>query len=84
MALKSRNPESGKLANELAEQLADTNSATNTEALGDGRVFPQLKPDRNGVKSELEDIANRCASLPVLNSALVDEILGYDENGLPN
>lgn len=33
---------------------------------------------------ELEEIAKQCASLPILDRRSVDEILGYDENGLPS
>ena len=32
----------------------------------------------------LDEIALRCASLPVLDSRNPDEILGYDEDGLPS
>ncbi|MGH9734264.1 MAG: type II toxin-antitoxin system VapB family antitoxin [Candidatus Acidiferrales bacterium] len=32
---------------------------------------------------ELEEIARRCASPPVLDDRSPDEIIGYDENGLP-
>jgi antitoxin VapB len=32
---------------------------------------------------ELEQIAEHCASLPVLDSRRAEEILGYDEVGLP-
>lgn len=32
---------------------------------------------------KLDKIAKRCAALPVLDSRLADEILGYDEHGLP-
>ena len=33
---------------------------------------------------ELEEIAEHCASLPVLDSRRAEEILGYDEAGLPH
>jgi len=33
---------------------------------------------------ELEEIAEHCASLPVLDDRSADEILGYDASGLPN
>jgi len=33
---------------------------------------------------ELEEIAEHCASLPVLDSRPADEILGYDDHGLPS
>ena len=32
---------------------------------------------------ELEDIAEHCANLPVLDGRPAEEILGYDEVGLP-
>ena len=32
---------------------------------------------------KLNDIALHCAALPVLNDMSEDDILGYDENGLP-
>jgi antitoxin VapB len=32
---------------------------------------------------ELDQIAKRCAALPVLDRRPADEILGYDERGLP-
>ena len=33
---------------------------------------------------ELEAIARRCDALPILDHRSADEILGYDENGLPS
>jgi antitoxin VapB len=32
---------------------------------------------------ELDEIAKRCAALPGLDARSADEILGYDEHGLP-
>jgi antitoxin VapB len=32
----------------------------------------------------LRDIGERCAKLPVLDDRTPDEILGYDEHGLPH
>ena len=32
---------------------------------------------------ELDEIARRCASLPVIDDRSPEEILGYDENGVP-
>lgn len=41
--------------------------------------------DRQATKlaEELMAIGRHCANLPAPGSATVDEILGYDENGLP-
>jgi virulence-associated protein VagC len=38
---------------------------------------------RRRLADELDEIARHCASLPVLDSRPTDEILGYDEHGLP-
>jgi antitoxin VapB len=39
--------------------------------------------DVNALADELNAIALRCAALPVLDDRPEDEILGYDEHGLP-
>ena len=43
----------------------------------------RTKP-RGDLASELLDIGRRCAALPDLDNRTPDEILGYDEHGLPN
>ena len=35
-------------------------------------------------KRDIEDILRRVDSLPVLDSRTADEILGYDEQGMPS
>jgi len=41
--------------------------------------------ERSGypLSDELDEIALHCSRLPVLDSRTPDEILGYDERGLP-
>jgi hypothetical protein len=43
------------------------------------------KPQQSGrtLAEDLDEIALHCSRLPVLDSRSPDEILGYDENGLP-
>ena len=38
---------------------------------------------RRRLADELEEIAQHCAGLPVLDGRTADEIVGYDTNGLP-
>lgn len=38
---------------------------------------------RRRLADELEEIAEHCASLPVLDGRRAEEILGYDEAGVP-
>jgi antitoxin VapB len=37
-----------------------------------------------GLADQLDDIAKRCAAHPVIDERSEDEILGYDEKGLPH
>lgn len=84
MALSIKNPEADRLARELAtrtgESLTDAVVIALRERLaretGRARVVP--------LREELAAIRQRCASLPVLDSRTPDEILGYDEHGLPS
>jgi antitoxin VapB len=39
--------------------------------------------EARGLAAELDAIALRCAALPVLDERPEEEILGYDEQGLP-
>ena len=41
-------------------------------------------PSQIALKERLLTIAKRCASLPLLDRRTPDEILGYDELGMPN
>jgi antitoxin VapB len=83
MALNIRNPEAEKLAAELARQTGETKTEAVTKALRDR--LARVRRERSGRKlaDELEEIAIHCASLPMLDARTVDEILGYDEQGLP-
>ena len=41
------------------------------------------RPESDRLARELRAIRERCAGHPVLDSRSADEILGYDEHGLP-
>lgn len=83
MALNIRNPETERLAAELARRTGETKTEAVTKALRDR--LDRVKRERSGrrLADELEEIADHCARLPVLDDRSADEILGYDENGLP-
>lgn len=83
MALNIRNPETEKLAEELARETGETKTEAVTRALRDR--LTRLRRERGGwgLADELEAIARHCASLPVIDQRGADEILDYDEHGLP-
>jgi antitoxin VapB len=83
MALNIRNPEAERLATELAKQTGETKTEAVTKALRDRLARVRRDRSRRRLADELEEIAAHCASLPVLDARPADEILGYDEHGLP-
>ncbi|MDE0110331.1 MAG: type II toxin-antitoxin system VapB family antitoxin [Bryobacterales bacterium] len=84
MALNIRNAETEQLAEALARLTGETKTRAVTVALRDR--LDRLRRDRSGrsLAQELEEIADHCSSLPVLDSRDAYEILGYDEIGLPS
>ena len=83
MALNIRNPEAERLAAELAKQTGESKTEAITKALRDRLMRVRRERTKRRLADELEEIAEHCASLPVLDSRRAEEILGYDEAGLP-
>lgn len=83
MALNIRNAETEKLAAELAKTTGETKTEAVTKALRDRLDRVRRERTRRRLADELDEIALHCASLPVVDKRPPDEILGYDERGLP-
>ena len=83
MALNIRSAEAERLAAELARQTGETKTEAVTKALRDRLARVRRERSRRRLADELETIAEHCANLPVLDARSADEILGYDEHGLP-
>jgi len=83
MALNIRNAEAERLAAELARRTGETKTEAVTQALRERLARVRRERTRGRLADELEQIAEHCANLPVLDSRSADEILGYDEHGLP-
>jgi antitoxin VapB len=84
MALNIRNPEAEKLAAELARQTGESKTEAVTKALRDRLSRIRRERIKRPLVDELEEIAEHCASLPTLDNRPAEEILGYDESGLPH
>lgn len=84
MALNIRNLEAEKLAAELARSTGESKTEAVTKALRDRLARVKRERTRRRLADELEEIAEHCASLPVLDARSAEEILGYDEAGLPH
>lgn len=80
MALNIEDPEIDILAKELVELTGQPLERAVKEALLE-QVTRQREVQR--VLKSVQEISEHFMSLPVLDPRTPDEILGYDENGLP-
>lgn len=83
MALNIRNQEAERLADALAKLTGETKTEAVTKALRDRLARLRRERSRRCLADELDEIARHCARLPVRDARTADEILGYDEHGLP-
>lgn len=84
MALSIKDPETERLARLLAERTGETVTIATKRAL-------EQRLRRTGADARkaalLEDLAasrRRGSAMPVLDNCTADDIIGYDENGLPS
>ncbi|MGH2948398.1 MAG: type II toxin-antitoxin system VapB family antitoxin [Solirubrobacteraceae bacterium] len=83
MALNIKDPEADRLARDLARSTGESLTTTVTIALRERLERVRGSAAADTTADELNAIALRCAALPVLDGRSEDEILGYDEHGLP-
>ena len=74
-------------AEEVAEALARFTGETKTQAVARALRdrLDRLRRHRSGrsLAAELDELALHCASLPVLDDRNPEQILGYDDTGVP-
>jgi antitoxin VapB len=83
MALNIRNPEAERLAETLARLAGETKTEAVTKALRDRLARLRLERAGRRLADELDEIGLHCSRLPVRDTRSPEEILGYDENGVP-
>lgn len=83
MPMSIKSIETERLARELAAKTGESLTAAIRKALEER--LERLKRDRKSqvLASQLEEILRRVDELPVLDSRTPEEIIGFDENGLP-
>jgi antitoxin VapB len=74
-------------ADELARRLADATGQSITDAVIEA-LRAQLKRETGGriaprLQAELRAISDRCAALPDYDKRTPEEIIGFDEYGIP-
>jgi len=83
MPLSIKRAETERLARLVAKKTGETLTAAIEQALRERLERLQRKQRAPVLVERLLEIANRVAALPRLDNRTPDEILGYDENGLP-
>ncbi len=83
MALNIRNEEAERLAAMLAKLTGETKTEAVTKALRDRLARVRGERRHRRLADDLDDIGRHCARLPVRDRRAADEILGYDEHGVP-
>ena len=83
MALNIKDPEADRLARELARRRGETITQAVIPALREQIGREKARRRAPGMAAQLLEIGHRYSSLPVLDNRSDDDILGYDENGLP-
>ncbi len=85
MALSIKDPETDRVVRELAAVTGESMTVALRRAAEERLERERRKQGIHdpSLLADLHAIAVRCAALPVLDDRSEDEILGYDENGVP-
>lgn len=83
MPLNIKNVDTHALAKKIAALTGESMTKVVTEALREKLARMEKAKDRVGLAEELDRIALRCASLPRRDDRSPEEIIGYDDRGLP-
>jgi antitoxin VapB len=83
LALSIKNDETERLARQVARETGESLTEAIQKALRER--LERLKVGRGNriLASQIEDLLRRVDGLPVLDSRPEEEILGYDEHGMP-
>jgi antitoxin VapB len=84
MALSIKNDATERLARQVASETGESLTEAIQKALEER--WQRLKTRRRSriLAAQLEDLLQRVDALPTLDSRPADEILGYDEDGVPH
>ena len=84
MALSIKDPKTGQLARTLGGPTGESITTATRRALEERLRRTGSQARKAALLEDLEAIQRRWNALPVLDNRTPDEIIGYDENGLPS
>lgn len=83
MALNIKNPEAERLARELARQTGESVTEAIRKALEDRLQRVKARRIARSFVEDVQDILKRVDALPILDTRSEEQILNYDEHGIP-
>jgi antitoxin VapB len=83
MALNIKHPEADSLARALAAQTGESLTEAVITALRERLQREAGRRSSSSLREDLRRVQRRYRELPLLDHRTADEILGYDEHGLP-
>ena len=86
MALHIKDPKADRLARELARETGENLTETVIKALEERleRNVTRTLASRAARKAAILEVVRDFNALPVIDNRPADELLGYDESGLPS
>lgn len=82
MALSIKDPKTDRLARELAAVTGESLTDAIRHALRD-RLERESAASSRSIGAEVRRIQERLARLPVIDSSPPDQLIGYDDHGVP-
>lgn len=85
MPISIKAPEADRLARQLAATTGESITVAVIVAMRERLDREERRrQNKDAQLEEIRAISHHCASLPVLDTRTDDEIMGWDENGLPS
>lgn len=84
MALSIKNTETERLAREVAEETGESITSAIDSALRERLQQLRRKRTSRANEERIKETLHRLDRMPRRNNKSADEILGYDESGLPH
>jgi antitoxin VapB len=81
--LNIRNKITEELAAELAKLTGETKTEAVTQALRERLERTRRSRAKRRLVDEIEEIALHCSALPLRDKRSAEDIIGYDDQGLP-
>ncbi len=83
MALSIKNPRADELVGRLVRLTGETKTEAVIQSLQERLDRLRRENSENSLFDDIMEIAREVDALPILDDRSADEILGYDEDGLP-